>query len=229
MWGTVLLSHGMYRRVSGVRNVQICARYVISLRKLDTERGEACNGNFLYAEYIFFFGVSCNFYFSHCFISWFLFCAVRACFFFLVLLSTSSSFLFFCLLLLSCSSVFFFFLFFCLLLLSCSARGCFFFLGFCLVTFCSIKGLVSRVLLGIITKYFLYMNISWPGGCFSVPFRTFSWASVSWSSFFAVWGLGFSGGGTDWLICCNPDCCWGLRAQFPCQKVAMWGLSIYKK
>jgi hypothetical protein len=21
-----------------------------------------------------------------------------------------------------------------------------------------------------------------------------------------VWGLGFSGGGTDWLICCNPDC-----------------------
>jgi hypothetical protein len=18
----------------------------------------------------------------------------------------------------------------------------------------------------------------------------------------------FSGGGTDWLICCNPDCCW---------------------
>jgi hypothetical protein len=28
------------------------------------------------------------------------------------------------------------------------------------VTFCSIKGLVSRVLLGIITKYFLYMNIS---------------------------------------------------------------------
>jgi hypothetical protein len=24
--------------------------------------------------------------------------------------------------------------------------------------------------------------------------------------FLAVWGLGFSGGGTDWLICCNPDC-----------------------
>jgi hypothetical protein len=43
----------------------------------------------------------------------------------------------------------------------------------------------------------------------------------------AVWGLGFSGGGTDWLICCNPDCCWGLRAQFPCQNVAMWGLRIY--
>jgi hypothetical protein len=39
-------------------------------------------------------------------------------------------------------------------------EGLFFFLGFCLVTFCSIKGLVSRVLLGIITKYFLYMNIS---------------------------------------------------------------------
>ena len=84
----------MHRRVSGVGNVQICARYVISLRKLDTERGEAGNGNFLSAEYIFFFGVSCNFYFSHCFISWFLFCVARACFFFLVLLSTSSSFLF---------------------------------------------------------------------------------------------------------------------------------------
>ena len=37
-------------------------------RKLDTERGEAGNGNFLSADYIFFFGVSCNFYFSHCFI-----------------------------------------------------------------------------------------------------------------------------------------------------------------
>jgi len=68
-------------------------------------------GVFLSAGYIFFFGVSCNFYFSHCFISWFLFCVARACFFFLVLLSTSSSFSFFCLcLLLSCSSVFFFFL-----------------------------------------------------------------------------------------------------------------------
>jgi hypothetical protein len=46
--------------------------------------------------------------------------------------------------------------------------------------------------------------------------------------FLAVWGLGFSGGGTDWLICCNPDCFWGLRAQFPCQNVAMWGLRAYE-
>ncbi len=68
-------------------------------------------GSFLSAVYIFFFGVSCNFYFSHCFISWFLFCVARACFFFLVLLSTSSFLSFFCLcLLLSFSSVFFFFL-----------------------------------------------------------------------------------------------------------------------
>ncbi len=148
----------MHRRVSGVGNVQI---YVISLRKLDIERGEAGNGNFLSAGYIFFFGVSCNFYF---------FLTVLFLGFYFVLRGLVSSFLFFCLLLLSCSSVFFFFflvllssssfLFFCLLLLSCSARGCLFFLGFCLVTFCSIKGLVLRVLLGIIMKYFLYMNIS---------------------------------------------------------------------
>ena len=133
------MSHGMHRRVSGVGNAQICARYVISLRKLDTERGEAGNGNFLSAEYMFFFGVSCNFYFSHCFISWFLFCVAGACFFFLVLLSTSSSFSFFCLcLLLSCSSVFFFFL----VLRGVVSSFLDFVWG---VTYCSIKGLVSRV------------------------------------------------------------------------------------
>ena len=37
--------------------------------------------------------MSCDFYFFHRLISWFLFCVARACFFFLVLLS-SSSFLF---------------------------------------------------------------------------------------------------------------------------------------
>ena len=73
------------------------------------------------------------------------------------------------------------------------------------------------------------MNISWPGGCFSVFFLSFFLGFCVLIFFLAVWGLGFSGGGTDWLICCNPDCCWGLRAQFPCQKVAMWGLRIKLK
>ncbi len=118
---------------------QICTKQVTSLENWILSEGGAGNGNFLSAGYIFFFGVSRNFYFSHCFISWFLFCVAMACFFFLVLLftssffsrssvfvffflvllSSSSSFLFFCLLLLSsCSSVFFFFL---LVLLSLSS------------------------------------------------------------------------------------------------------------
>ncbi len=86
-------------------------------------------GSFLSAVYLFFFGVSRNFYFSHCFnflVSilcceglFLLSCSSRGCFFFSCssfyfffffgLLPSSSSFLFFCLLvLLSCSSVFFF-------------------------------------------------------------------------------------------------------------------------
>jgi len=130
-------------------------------RKLDTERGEAGNGNFLSAGYIFFFGVSCNFYFSHCFISWFLFCVARACFFFLVLLSTSSSFSFFCLcLLLSCSSVLFFFF----VLRGVVSSFLDFVWG---VTYCSIEGLVSRVFARSLHEYF----VTW--WVFSVSFLSF--------------------------------------------------------
>ncbi len=88
---------------------QICTKQVTSLESWILSEGRPAMG-ILSAGYIFFFGVSCNFYFSHCFISWFLFCVARACFFFLVLLSTSSSFsffVFFFLVLLSFSSFLF--------------------------------------------------------------------------------------------------------------------------
>jgi hypothetical protein len=79
----------------------------------------------------------------------------------------------------------------------------------------------------IVTVTFLYEYfVTW--WVFSVPFLSFFVSFCVLIFFLAVWGLGFSGGGTDWLICCNPDCFWGLRAQFPCQNVAMWGLRAYE-
>ena len=90
--------------------------------------------------------MSCNFFF-HCLISGFIFCVARACFFFLVLLSTSS-FLVFCLLLLSCSSVFFFFL----VLRGVVSSFLDFVWG---VTYCSVEGLVSRVFARSLHEYFV--------------------------------------------------------------------------
>jgi hypothetical protein len=51
---------------------------------------------------------------------------------------------------------------------------------------------------------------------------------VSWSSFLLCEGLVFQVvGRIVWSVAIRIAF-WGLRAQFPCQKVAMWGLSTYE-
>ena len=129
-----------------------------------------------------------------------------------------ASFLASCLLLLSCSSVFFFFLVLRgVVLLSWILSGDFLFNKRASVT--SFAGYYYKIL--PLYEYF----VTW--WVFSVPLSSFFLSFCFLIFFLAVWGLGFSGGGTDWLICCNPDCFWGLQAQFLCQSVAMWGLRTY--